>query len=315
MGRPSFLRDCLTHLRAQTVAPASIVVVDASADDQTYQMVANEFPEVRYLRNPLGPGTLSQSRQIGVSVGQADVVAFIDDDAFADPEWLHNLLDSFADPAVGGVGGRAVNDPPGSETADEAQIGRFRADGTLTGNFSADPGQVVDVDHLLGANMSFRRRAVEEIGGIHDGYPGTCLREDTDTSFRVTRAGWRLVFNPHAVVRHVAAPYVRGRRFDRRYAYFAERNHVVLLTRIFGPGNRYLLNYLQGASRSMAAELGRSVRAVGHLPTRERAASARAVAGGITRAAAMLAGLSAGLVAGRSERRRDHVLATKGQQG
>ena len=49
-------------------------------------------------------------------------------------------------------------------------------------------------------------------------------------------AGYRLVYTPDAVVEHVAAPYAKGRRFDLRYAYWAQKNHLILLIRNFGLG-------------------------------------------------------------------------------
>ena len=82
--------------------------------------------------------------------------------------------------------------------------------------------------------MSFRRAALERIGGIRDGYRGTCIREETDLCLQVTAAGYRLVYAPDAVVEHVAAPYAKGSRFDLRYAYWAQKNHLILLIRHFG---------------------------------------------------------------------------------
>ena len=230
--RPEYVRTCLEHLQRQTVAPARIIVVDASPDTQT-ESVVEGFPEVEYRRNPKGIGATATSRAIGVSDLSDDVVAFIDDDAYAEPEWLERLLAHYDD-GVAAVGGRAVNGQPGEETEGVDQIGLLTDDGRLTGYFAADPGRPVEVDHLLGANMSVRMAVVRELGGIRDFYPGTCLREETDIALRIRRAGMRIVYTPDAVVRHVAGTYARGRRFDNRYRYYGARNHVVLLTTTLG---------------------------------------------------------------------------------
>ncbi len=76
------------------------------------------------------------------------------------------------------------------------EIGRLLPDGRLTGNFTADPGRPIEVDHLLGASMCFRRSVIAGFGGIHDGYRGTCVREESDLCLRVGRAGYRLVYEP-----------------------------------------------------------------------------------------------------------------------
>ncbi len=232
--RPTFVARCLDHLLAQTVPPAEIIVVDSSTGDATGRLVRQHYPMVRYEVCPAGRGATATARNIGYALTTGEVLAFIDDDAFAEPDWLEHLLPFFDDPTVGGVGGRQIRRQPGELEDGVDAIGLLRPDGTLTGHFAADPGRPVAVDHLLGASMSFRRAALDRIGGIRDGYAGTCIREETDLCLQVTGAGYRLVYAPDAVVEHVAAPYAKGERFDLRYAYWAQKNHLILLIRNFG---------------------------------------------------------------------------------
>jgi|GEM_PF-883280 len=313
-GRPDHVETCLTHLEQLRTAPLEVVVVDGSPDDRTRTVVARH-PGVVYLRNDLGRGTTAESRQIGYRATTGDVLAFVDDDAFAEPDWLDEIVAPYADPEVVGVGGRALNGIPDEAVTGLGSIGRFLPDGTLTGNFAADPGRVVDVDHLLGANMSFRRSALDAIGGIRGDYPGTCLCEESDISLRLTAAGGRLVYTPRAVVHHVAAPYgIGGRRFDRRYQYYARRNHVVMLARNYGFGAPVLRRYLVTSLRAQGAALRSAGRralgrpgAFGETPTTRDRLMAPAV---LTRIGADLAGLVAGFPAARAaiaQDRRDGV--------
>lgn len=291
--RPDHVRTCLQHLEAQTVPPLEIVVVDASPDDRTHRVV-DEFPGIRYLRNPLGVGTTATSRAIGFAATEGEVVAFVDDDAFAAPDWLHRLRLPYRDESVAAVGGRARNGHRGEESEGVGEIGRLLPDGRLTGYFAADPGCDVDIDHLLGANMSFRRSVVEMLGGFHDYYPGTCLREDADVSLRMRRAGYRVVYTPAAVVDHVPGPYARGQRFDLRYAYYGQRNHVVLLARTLGSSTPHLRRYWRTALRGVGSEIVSAGRAAVHARETSSRSRVRAVVGGISRAGVNLAGLAAG---------------------
>ncbi|MDF8266499.1 glycosyltransferase family 2 protein [Luteipulveratus flavus] len=302
-NRPDHVRQCLTHLRHQTQAPDQVVVVDASPEETTYEIIAREFPEVEYLRNPFGAGSTATSRAIGLTAAHGDILAMVDDDAYAAEDWLANLLLPYADPQVGGVGGRALNGIAGEESEGRGQIGMLLPNGTLTGHFAADPGRDIEVDHLLGANMSFRRQVLEDIGGIADHYPGTCLREETDIALRVTAAGHRLVYTPRAVVRHVAGPYAKGKRFDRRYLYFGHRNHVVLLSRTRGPRSAMLREYLQLSAREAARELVGPAREAAR--RRSPVALLRAGVGGGSRALTVLGGTGAGLVAARRAQRTE----------
>jgi GT2 family glycosyltransferase len=233
LNRPECVQQCLDCLRLQEPQPTQIVIIDASADDAT-AVVTRAFAEVEYIRTDVGYGHMTKSRNLGLWRATGDVVVFIDDDAFAHDGWLAALIEPYANAQVGGVGGRALNNVPGEEARGIDRIGRLLANGTLTGNFAADPGRVIEVDHLIGCNMSWRRTVLIELGGLRDDYPGTEVREETDIALRVRKLGYQLVFQPRAVVTHAGAPQARGRRFDTRYAFYASRNHAQLLVRNFG---------------------------------------------------------------------------------
>lgn len=292
--RPEHVRTCLQHIQAQSIAPERIVVVDASPDTLTRGVVA-DFADVEYRRNDLGVGLLAASRAIGVQGATEDVIAFIDDDAYAEPQWLAEILAAYDEAGVGAVGGRASNDRPGEEAEGWDRIGRFLPNGTLTGNFGADPGRRVETDHMLGANMTISREALRAIGGIHDYYPGTCLREDSDLALRVKSAGFRVLFAPDAAVLHVAGEYAKGKRFDLRYRYYGSRNHVLLLTTVLGWSDPHVIRYLAGHTTRIGRESVSGIASFGD--KRGARAKLRGIAGGLSRAAADVAGTFVGLAA------------------
>jgi GT2 family glycosyltransferase len=297
--RPDFVARCLAHLVVQSVMPAEIIVIDSSADEETRALVAERFPTVTYAVCTAGMGAMATARNLGYRMSGGEVVAFIDDDAFAEPDWLERLLPFYEDPEVGAVGGRQIRGVPGEITEGVDAIGRLQEDGTITGNFAADPGRPVDVDHLLGANMSFRRSALDRIGGIHDGYAGTCVREETDLCLRVAHAGYRLVFTPDAVVEHVAAPYAKGRRFDLRYAYWAQKNHLIVLIRNFGLSDPLVRRYVATSLRTAATDVGvRARRAWTRAGSRDLAGAARSAGSAAPRAAVVAGATVSGAWAG-----------------
>ncbi len=297
--RPAFVARCLDHLLAQTHQPLEIIVVDSSPDDQTARLVRQRYPMIRYAVCSAGVGATATARDISYRMASGEVLAFVDDDAFAEPEWLEKLLVHFDDPVVGGVGGRQIRQQPGELEEGVDAIGQLQSDGILTGNFAADPGHTVTVDHLLGANMSFRRSVLDQIGGIRDGYRGTCMREETDLSLRVAHAGYRLVYTPDAVVEHVAAPYAKGQRFDLRYAYWAQKNHLILLIRNFGLTDPIVRRYLRASLRDTRAELGvRMSRAQGRARGRDSSGAVKAAGAGVARTVVVMAATVTGVGAG-----------------
>ncbi len=266
LNRPDCVQKCLRCLCAQDPLPDQIIVVDASRDQLTRDVVSG-FPGVLYLRNENGFGRMTASRNIGLKAARADIVAFVDDDAFAHEGWLQGLLDAYSDPKVGAVGGRALNNQPGEEKIGVESIGKLTINGAILGNFAADPGRVIDVDHIIGCNMSFRREVLAQLGGFREDYPGISgVREDSDMCLRVNLAGYLLRFTPHAVVTHIGAPQAIGRRFDWRYTYYASHNHIIMLIRNFGLGDRivwrnllwHLSETLKDSAKKMASTVFRS---------------------------------------------------------
>jgi GT2 family glycosyltransferase len=232
LNRPECLRRCMMALDVQTVAPSQVIVVDAS-HDQRSRRVMQRFPSVLYLAEPALFGRIPASRNRALLEAVGDIIAFLDDDAYAHPDWLRKLLAAYDGPNIGAVGGRALNGQRGEETA--ASVGVIERNGFLTGNFACDPGEIVEVDHVIGCNMSFRREVMERLGGFRNDYGGISgLCEDSDFCLRVKALGYRLRFQPAACVDHEGAPQAEGKRFSPTYQYYCRRNSCVMLMRHFG---------------------------------------------------------------------------------
>lgn len=268
LDRQDMLRECLLRLSEQKLDLQDIVVVDSSTSASSAGVVS-DFPDVRYLCHRQGYGFMTFSRNLGWRGLNTDIVAFIDDDSLVEPGWARQLIAHYADASVGAVGGRALNGRTGRSDYTGGPIGRLHSNGYLSGNFDGDPGGSVEVDHLIGCNMSFRREVLTKLDGFYERFPGTALREETDFCLRVKEAGFRLVFAPTAVVTHVGAPHVRGRRFDRRYKFFAHRNHAAMLVAhySFKPITlRFVWSEAIGSVRSVGGALERTVIAALAIP-------------------------------------------------
>ncbi|GAA1059039.1 glycosyltransferase family 2 protein [Agromyces bracchium] len=252
--RETFLERCLAALAGELDEGAEVVVVDASKEDHARAARA-VMPSATYVHAPGLAGWMTRSRNEALRHVRGEIVAFLDDDVVVRPGWQSALEAAFAIDAVAAVAGRTCNGLPGEERYDR-EIGRLLPDGTLTDGFAAEGSELVDVDHGIGANMSFRRSVLAELGGFRDDYPGTALREDTDIFLRVRALGARSVFAPAAVVDHRPAPHVRGARFDTRYKLYGRRNHMVLLAREAGIGSRTLWNWVGAQFRNVGSASG-----------------------------------------------------------
>lgn len=210
VDRPEALYNLLRHLEHQTRPPEEVVIVDQSARaDARVAAYAAARPGVRYHR--IAERGLPHARNVGVRRSEGDVVLFLDDDVIPDRDLVRWHAEAYEDPTVAGVGGRVVG---GYDSAGGA-VGAFCPLGAaVVRNFGSDrPGEV---DHLPGGNMSFRRRVFERVGGFDVAFGGSAIGEETDFCLRARRAGFRLFFEPRAVVEHLHLPAggCRSKRFE-----------------------------------------------------------------------------------------------------
>ncbi len=144
----------------------------------------------------------------GLAAATGDVVCFTDDDCVPRIEWLERLAAPYADPTVGGVGGRdvvhhedRVSDGPGR------RVGQVTWYGRVIGNHHlCFPPGLIEVQHLKGANMSFRRAVTPALDPRMVLGTGSGSLNDTELSLAVRARGYRLVYDPEALVNHYPAP-------------------------------------------------------------------------------------------------------------
>ena len=227
------MSEAIDSLRAQTLPPHEVVLVIDHAPE-LLEEARRLWPDLRIVANREQQG-LSGARNTGVAEASGEVVAFLDDDAIAAPDWLEHLAAAYADPGVLGAGGavhpRWVDGKPGWFPPE--------FDWVVGCTHSGMPRQPEPVRNLVGANMSFRREPLLEVGGFsHDlGRVGTlpvgC--EETDLSIRVHQR-WpeaEIRYDPAAEVDHVV-PAARA-----KLAYFfdrcrAEGRSKAVLTKMVG---------------------------------------------------------------------------------
>ena len=216
----------LASLGAQTYPRDryEIIVVDDGSSDDTAAVAERALARWggagRVLRKPNGgPGS---ARNAGLRASSAEVIASIDADCAAAPDWLEQVVGALSTDNAGD----GASDGAGNGAGDVAGVG-----GPLH-NVSA-PGWVSDylsacqfyrqrarngvVDYLLTNNAAFRRDALTRVGGFAD-LPGIWA-EDADLSFRLKQHGYALLLAPGGVVTHFGSPGTATRLSRELYRY------------------------------------------------------------------------------------------------
>jgi len=212
-NRADLLRLCLESVRRHAPADAEVVVVDDASPGGAVSVAAVAFPGVRVLRLDRRGGFCAAANA-GLRAATHPIVELLNDDTEVEAGWADAALGWFADPSVAAVAPlvlrhSADDAPPCIDSAGD----RYYLGG-VAGKRGA--GRPVGPEYLcaksvFGASASsafYRRDAVLKAGGFPEHF--TAYFEDVDLSFRLHWAGYRVVYEPAARVRHrVSASYGR----------------------------------------------------------------------------------------------------------
>lgn len=200
-NRPEQVVTCVRRVLDNTGIDFELIVVDQSPAGLCAQarLAVGNDPRLRWIETPTQG--LSVSRNIGLSLASAPLVAFTDDDCEVPADWLARIHREFqADTAMDMLFG-AVTLP--AMNGDLAYAAKFepqaRAEycGTIP-DISAQWG--------IGANMAFRRRVFDAVGGFDELLgAGTafCAGEETDLTIRALARGFKAVLTPDVQVLHL----------------------------------------------------------------------------------------------------------------
>lgn len=271
--RPQFLLDTLRSILAGEEVPAEIVVVDQSATPCSGLEGLGAGLPCAVCHVPRRSVGLGRARNAGVEVARHDPIAFLDDDMWVDRRWWGALLRSFL-----AAGARSV--VTGQVRAAAPEVPGGIAPSTMLGDDRVVYQGWLGRDVLAAGNMILGRAAFAEVGpfderlGAGARFPAA---EDNDFGFRLLAAGYRIVYEPAAVVEHRAwrtkQDYVRLRwRYGRgNGAYYAKH---------LAPGDWRMLGRLRAEmARQLCKVPGRLRRRELHMMASDAAFTAGLVAG------------------------------------
>jgi len=182
------LEETLASLSWLTYPDYEVIVIDDGSRDAT-ALLAERYP-CRLIR--VANGGLSRARNLGIQAATGEIVAFIDSDASADPDWLYFLVTQMEAQGAAGCGGPNLSPP---------------ADPEYSQRVARSPGNPVHVllddetaEHIPGCNMAVRKKALEAIGGFDPIY--AAAGDDVDVCWKLLERGEQLAFSPTAMVWH-----------------------------------------------------------------------------------------------------------------
>jgi N-acetylglucosaminyl-diphospho-decaprenol L-rhamnosyltransferase len=287
----ALLRKCLqTALSEQGDISYRIIVVDNASTDDSAAMVQREFPSVELILSPTNGG-YSYANNLGLHAlgfrGAGDVAEdtpryalLLNPDTELPPNSLSDMV-AYMDshPDVGVAGPKLIMPQDGNQL-DKACRRSFPTPEIAFYHYSGlaklfpdsprfarynmtyvDPDIELEVDSVVGAYMQVRREAIQAVGLLDESF--FMYGEDLDWAFRIKNAGWKVIYYPQVVVRHIKRAASRRSpkaqfEFYRAMLIFYRKHfrtttpsliHVLVMAALLAKGGRKLWPEMRASQR------------------------------------------------------------------
>jgi glycosyltransferase involved in cell wall biosynthesis len=247
-GRWKDLLGAISSVQQQTLSPREIIIV-VDHSPGLLQQVREQVTGVIVIENIEARG-LRGARNCGIAVAQSEIIAFLDDDAVAAPDWLAFLCEGYADTQVLGSGGKVTPSWEGDKPSWLPEEFYW----VVGCSYRGMPQTVATVRNPIGANMSFRQEVFDTVGDFHSEieqigkrHAGGC--EETELCIRA-RQRW-----PESVFLYLPEARVFHRVPDSRmtWRYFCSRCYREGLAKA-------IVAWYVGAKDSLASERSYTLR-------------------------------------------------------
>ena len=220
------LADCLQAVDATLKDLAyEVIVVDNGSTDGSQAMLAERFPQVQLIQNEDNVGFAGANNQ-GMAVSQGRYMLLLNSDAILLPDSVRAMVDlAESQPTIGMVGAHLLNTDGTFQASHTPFPNLWQEFLILSGlgrafNGPSYPSHGPDedkgpqqTDYVEGACMLVRREAVDEVGGMDEGY--FMYAEEVDWCYALVRQGWQVWYHPVAKVIHFGGGSSQNRRPQR----------------------------------------------------------------------------------------------------
>ena len=188
------IEKCLSNLENQSIPRGDyeVILVDDGSTDSTPDII-RRFPVKYFWQSNQGPAA---ARNKGAQEAHGDIILFTDADCVPQNNWIEEMVRPFKDPEIMAVKGAYKTDQ-------KSLIARF-AQIEFEERFKMLK-QVESIDMVDTYSAGYRKSVFLSLGGFDSSFP-VANNEDTELSYKMSKAGYRMVFNPNAIVYHLNHP-------------------------------------------------------------------------------------------------------------
>lgn len=259
-NRSNLLPQCIDSIIAQSYSNWELIISDDASTDDTLaisQQYIKINPKIRYNKNISRLG-LPANRNVAISLSLGKIIFFIEDDLIVEKDCLEILVDTFEAffnswENVGAIAPKLL-----LKSKDRFTKGPLSLDNKMTENKSAcifdkktglmyrnfdiSTDNIQEVPDVHACSL-YLKDALQKVGGYEENaYKGNYTCEEVDLNFRMRYIGFKLYFQPKAVVHHYKSE-AGGVRLSSAYLtnYYMVRNHIIFINRNFGIKSFYMI--------------------------------------------------------------------------
>ena len=261
-NRANLLDQCVSSVLSQSFQSWELIVSDDESTDNTsivMEQITKKDPRIRYLRNQTRLG-LPKNRNRAIQASKGHFVFFIEDDIILEKDCLLNLISTFQQLADKGEPAGAIA-PALITVTSEKNVRRDLLDfgrEKMVPKLKANPCVVDQYTGLIYRNYSDEFTKVYEVEDIHacslylkelfdkgfkygEVYTGNYIGEETEFHYRLRKMGYKLYFQPEAVLYHKTVSAGGCRIPLYKWSYYFVRNHIYFLLRNQGIRSAYMV--------------------------------------------------------------------------
>ena len=198
-GRP-FIFDCLSSLFNQSFKDFEVILVDNGSEAEELKEIKQKFPEIKLIELGKNYG-FAYACSVGWKEARGKELAILNNDAFAESDWLEKMLFCLdSEQSIGGVAPRVINQKTGKLESG----GIYPARNGLVYLYQPENSEEAkEVFGVCGVAGLYRGAMLKEIGFYPEDF--FIYYEDADLAYRARRAGWKTVYCPEARVWHLGS--------------------------------------------------------------------------------------------------------------
>jgi len=193
-----FIEECIASVISQSFRDFELIIIDDFSTDKTKEKInkLKEKHEMNLIELKKHSG-ISFARNTGIKNSKGEFVAFLDSDAMAGKNWLQELLEAFDEKAASVGGPNILPENTGEKEKIFDELLEFIS--RIGSDYIKKSSKITEVKHNPGCNSMYRKKTLEEINGFNEKLSSN---EDPELDFRIKKKGYKIKFNPNAVVYH-----------------------------------------------------------------------------------------------------------------